>query len=280
MRHNIYSPHIDRHIVRELFTAYEKITIDLNKDRNAGEVLSNIQGQGFAIYKTDYPVQIEVTTSGSGNAAQCITTPGFVFNAPFKGLSIKHPKLQSTFNINDGSVITTAAKLVILVFKDREFIFDSQPGASALAPASLLAITAGGAVNYPIPQNTRYIKKLNLSITAIFAAAPAQVFSEAQIIMVSRRLTEQVLLTTLPTQNEYYESTNLLNYPNSELCALSIPGTIIKTAAPTQVRLIFDAQDIAVPSAATEFLVQLRTASDLNVAPISYFSNGCTINYS
>ncbi len=146
------------------FVAARKFVLRLDGvDRNNGEFISALEGDGLYVERTDYPFMLTYISSGSGEETNFIAKNGAYIPGPFKGMVVSHPLIQSPPNPIQGLSAS-------LLLSRGQNSFDNQfshPYSSGDASINVVTLTAlQWDINVYVPPGSKYLKKLRVDIGA------------------------------------------------------------------------------------------------------------------
>lgn len=133
-------------------------------DRSLGEFFPQYEGCGVFIERADFPVQITLVSQSPILSQAFFARDGDMVNAPFKGINIVHPPMQTG---SSGGQSADNAKLVILIYKQSGSYQNSysDPITRLVPPFRLITNTALSLIaGIYIPPGVRLIRKLSVVV--------------------------------------------------------------------------------------------------------------------
>ena len=143
---------------------FQRVEINIgNIDRSQGVVIPELEGYGFYVERSDYPVFLNVVNQTPLLQASIIARDGVECDTPFKGLILTHP------------LINTTMVLSIIIFKTPCARYTNQLG-NAISRLLLSTRIIGNTLTQQllgiyVPPGVRFLSGVQVSVTGTTATS-------------------------------------------------------------------------------------------------------------
>lgn len=158
MQRSLYRPDSSNAAQQYGVTPTQRVEIFLgpNIDRSGGELFAGLEGAGFYVERSDYPVLLQMNLQNALLEQTLVARDGQVYRGSFRGVTISHP----TMNV--------PCRLSLILFKTGDFSNEASQPLSRL-PLSARIVTNTAALQeiaIYVPPGVRALNSLQFNVVA------------------------------------------------------------------------------------------------------------------